>query len=102
MKLWYLAPRDDLPDDSSNPWYPRYDVAYAFVVRAETEEEARKYAVQSSGDEIPGRHKRFDENGNLIIDEGYDKAWTSPEYSTCEELTAEGEPGVVIRDFRAG
>lgn len=36
MKLWLLRPVVGL-DENDNPWWPWYDKAFGFVVRAETE-----------------------------------------------------------------
>lgn len=76
MKLWLIRPSDP----TSGAWDPRYDKAFGFVVRAETEEQARKFAAAAAGDET-------------------EDAWLSTMLSTCEELTADGDPGIVIHDF---
>ena len=81
MKLWLIRPRDP----TSGAWDPWYDRAFGFVVRAETEEQARKFADAAAGDEKRSR----------------EDAWLSPDLSTCEELTADGDPGIVVRDFAA-
>ncbi|BAR59156.1 hypothetical protein NK6_6001 [Bradyrhizobium diazoefficiens] len=57
--------------------------ALGFVVRAETEEQARRFADAAAGDE-----KRYCED-----------AWLSRMFSTCEGITADGDPGIVIHDF---
>ena len=86
MKLWLLRPVEDLPPDhDKNPWEPWYDKAFGFVVRAETEEEARGFAQRDSGDECGWRREK--------------PTWLLPQWSTCTPLTEEGEAGVVIRDF---
>lgn len=80
MKLWLLQPVPTLPDTTDgNPWRPWWDKAFAFVVRAATEREARELANTNAGDE--GR------------------VWANPDYTCCEELTAEGDSEIVIRDF---
>jgi hypothetical protein len=78
-KLWVLKPRDGRLSD---PWSPWYDNAFGFVVRAVDEESARKFANKNAGDE--NRHS---------------KPWLDSELSTCEELTPEGNDGVILRDF---
>jgi hypothetical protein len=83
MNLWILRPAENLPDDD-NPWKPWYDKAFAFVVRAENEDEARRLADCNGGSEREGHAG---------------KAWFSNRYSECLELPTGGEPGVVIRDF---
>ena len=48
MKLWLLRPINIYGD---SPWNPWHDKAFGFVVRADTEQEARKLANEESGDE---------------------------------------------------
>ena len=93
MKLWILRPNEHLPDGTESPWEPWYDKAFGFVVRAETEDEARQLANDEGGDECgPVTHTIYRTGGN---------PWLDPAFSTCEELTADGAPGVVIQDFHA-
>ena len=54
--------------------------ARAFVIRAEFEEAARLIASSQRGNE-----------GEAV--------WMHPATSTCEELTADGEPGAILRDL---
>ena len=74
MKLWILQPIE--------PWDPWYDRAFGFVVRAQTEQEARVLASTEAGDE----------GGS---------SWQDEDKTTCYELTAEGFSCVVLRDFWA-
>lgn len=76
MKLWLLRARvgDPLWD---TPW----DKYFGFVVRAETEAQAR-HVVPSADEDC--------------------EAWLDPAHSTCEELTGDGDVGVVLGDFHAG
>ena len=53
MKLWLLRPVDGLAKND-NPWEPWYDKAFCFVVRAETDTEARDMAHAEAGDENRG------------------------------------------------
>lgn len=96
MKFWILRPREDLPqveDVSKNPWEPWYDKTFGFIIRADTETEARHLAQTSShaGDEVgwPSRTE------NSL------PAWTDPKYSTCVVLDVEGDPGVVMTDYHS-
>lgn len=75
MKLWILKPIDD----QSGPWEPWYDKTFGFIVRAESEEQARVLAAEQCGDEGPD-------------------AWLDESLSTCIELTSDGEAGVIIED----
>lgn len=82
MKLWILRP---IRNGEVDPWNPWYDKAFGFVVRAETEERARAIANKSGGDEIrdiPG-------------------AWLDSQYSSCTELTADGEEEEIMQDFHS-
>jgi hypothetical protein len=88
MKLWLLRPLDDLPEDD-NPWEPWYDKAFGFVVRAETEDEARVISATEGGDENRARRSPTG------------SPWLDPCLSSCIELAPGGEAGVVIMDFCA-
>jgi hypothetical protein len=91
MKLWLLRPIDGLVNGDS-PWEPWYDKAFGFVVRAETEAEARDMANAEAGDENRGSflgQKTADTN----------EPWKSAKYSTCTELLPEGAAEVVMQDF---
>lgn len=83
MKLWLLNPLES--PHRTSPWDPWYDKAFAFVVRAETEGEARLMADENSGDESR-------EVAGI-------RPWLSGQYSTCEELGADGKAEIVCRDF---
>lgn len=80
MKLWILRPAKE-----SLLWNPWYDKAFGFVIRAETEEDARRIAQENAGDET-----RYNA-----------PAWTDPVNSTCIELTADGPEEEIMRDFAA-
>lgn len=72
MKLWILR-RPDGP--------PHYDVADGFVVRAESEYDARMFAAAKCGDEGPN-------------------VWVKK--ASCQELPLDGESGILLKDFNAG
>lgn len=93
MKLWLLRPVGydgaDYDEADIDPlWNPWYDKTFGFVVRAETEDEARQLAQGEAGDEA-----RESLNGT--------PAWTSAEHSTCIELTVDGPTEIVIVDNHA-
>ena len=79
MKLWLLEARRDLPE-TDDPWKPWYDTNFGLVVRAPTEEQARKLA----------QHVAADESRNAK------KPWLHASYSRCEELTVDGDEAVVL------
>jgi len=88
MNLWLLQPVDAVAARKNTfggsevkRW--TWDCAYGFVVRAESEESARKLAAIEAGDEERD-------------------AWTNPALSTCEVLDPNGEADVVMRDFCTG
>lgn len=80
--LWILQPvrSEDMTGD--DPWSPWFDKAFGFVVRAETEEQARALAAEQAGDEGPA-------------------PWLSQGYTSCTELERYGETEVIMRDFQA-
>jgi len=93
MRLWLLENNKALsnnpcdPACKLNPWHPWYDKAFSMVIRAETEEQARGIAHIQAGDE----------NNEL---DSVPAPWKDPAYSTCVELTAEGEAGLIMREYR--
>lgn len=89
MKLWLLLPKEYLPS-ADNPWDPWYDKAFGFVVRAETEEEARKLANEAGGAETKPHANRVYRTGG--------GPWLSQQFSICTELTAEGPSKVILKD----
>ena len=80
MKLWLLGPIDEDSDNSA--WNPWGDKAFGFVVRAIDAYGARLWAATRHGDE-----------GGA--------AWLDERQSTCEELTGDGESGIILSDFRS-
>lgn len=82
MKLWLLK------SIRGTGW----DEVAAMVVRAPTEDAAREIAQKNGGDEVnPLRYR-----------DPPVPYWLGDEYSTCEELTAGGEPGLIVRDMLEG
>ncbi len=88
MKLWILKAREDLPDDD-NPWEPWYGTIFGLVVRAESEDSARKLAHSNSGPESSNTS-----NTNA--------PWLDSKYSSCDKLTSTGEEEVLLIDRRPG
>lgn len=101
MKLWLLKAREDLPL-KNDPWEPWYDKVFTMVVRAETEEEARRVGDENAGEENdeerakqPSREARDVLGRRVAV-----KPWLDAGLSTCEELRADGEAGLVCQDER--
>lgn len=92
MKIWLLRPVDGLAKND-NPWEPWFEKAFGFVVRADSEAEARLLAHAEGGDENRGEFL-FGKTSETT------QPWMDVKYSTCVELTAEGASEVVLVDFR--
>jgi len=75
MRLWHLKGRLD-----AGPWETRQAKVVGFIVRAETEAQARRLARDEAGGE-----------------DGY--VWIEERFSACEELPSDGEAGVLMADF---
>lgn len=89
MKLWRLTPRHDSIwwcVEGKDPWQPHHNKAFGFIVRAGDEEEARWQAHQAAGEE------------NEAL-EGV-RPWMDPNYSSCNEVTGEGSPEILLVNFR--
>ena len=82
MKLWILKPINE----EKFPWKPWYDRAFCFVVRASNESEARMLASKRAGGESSVSKTN---------------PWLDAERSTCLVLSEEGDPGVLVCDFRS-
>lgn len=80
MKLWLLR-----PIGNKEAWKPWYDKVYEFVIRAETEESARKIA-----DDRGGR-----ENHDGVT------PWLDPEQTSCADLTKGSTQEVISCDYVA-
>ena len=94
MKLWLLRPREDVvARRTDNPWEPWFDKLFGLVVRAEDEAKAREIAQAGGSDEAGGYTWSATGWGQYTM-----PAWTDPKYSTCEELTADGEEGVILTE----
>lgn len=75
MKIWLLKKTERAQDE--------YEYLYqGFVIRAPTEESARRIAAEAATHDF------------------HQGAWLNPEWATCEEVTAEGEVGVILDDYR--
>ena len=86
MNLWLLRPVRE--------WVPWHDSLLGAIVRAETEEDARRM-VQAAGGTESRRHRL----GTAAAEDTPIPAWTDPALSTCVELSAEGESKVLMQDF---
>lgn len=82
MKFWILKAIEGTP--AFEPWY---DKTFGLVVRAESEPAARRLASGDASGDDPG-------------DEG-PGVWLDPLQTTCVRLFEEGDPDVILVDFRA-
>lgn len=78
MKKLFLLSARGVPGEFRYlaPWENRLDVVFSIVVRAETEQRAREIAQEGGGDErcndVPA-------------------PWLMPEYTSCEEISFDGD-----------
>ena len=93
MNLWILKAKNSLPE-GDDPWEPWYDKTFGFVIRANTEDDARRIADENMGDEGRGVFL-----GSVTAKTK--NPWLDSRYSTCEILSDVGEEGVVIEDHRS-
>ena len=93
MRLWILRAREDLPRDD-NPWKPRYDKNFGLVVRAASEARARELAQAVAANESRGT---FLESKTANTN----SPWLDAKYSTCDELTKDGDEGVLLINYQA-
>jgi hypothetical protein len=83
MTLWHLqAIKRD-----KGPWDRWYDTTDAFVIRADSEEEARAMTEEDAGFEVENNKGK--------------NPWIDPGLTSCVELPLEGETTVVIYSFNA-
>lgn len=92
MQLWILRPRFDVLEREAHPWTPPWDKTMGVLVRAETEEDARQLAQTKAGFEGEGIYARL----GLTEDEVAEKVWLAEKWTACEELTPDGEAGVIL------
>lgn len=89
-RLWLLRPigiEDDGWPSKGSPWDRAgyWDCNHGFVIRADSEQQARRMAAG-----VPGDENRLSPS-----------PWLMPEHSTAEVLTADGDIGMVMRDFHS-
>lgn len=65
---------------------PGWDCNHGFVIRAEDEQAARSLAQTHMSDESWASKE----------------LWLDPKFSTCEEISLEGESEIILNDFNAG
>jgi len=90
MKIWILRPilTSGVQD---TPWEGVYDMNFGFIIRAETEEQARIAAQSNASDEA------YSFSSREVIN-----CWMNPIQSTCIELSYDGPMEIIMRDFHAG
>jgi hypothetical protein len=92
MQLWILRPQLEVLEREAHPWTPPWDKTMGVLVRAETEEDARRLAQTKAGFEGEGIYARL----GLTEDEVAEKVWLAEKWTVCEELTPDGEAGVIL------
>jgi hypothetical protein len=96
MHLWILRPRLEVLEREAHPWTPPFDKTMAILVRAETEDDARRLAQTKAGHEGQGIYQYW----GAADDELAEGVWLGTDWTTCDELVAAGEPGVILVDRR--
>lgn len=84
MKLWLLESRDDLTM-ANDPWWRKYDCFIGFVVRSESAENARKLANELAKNDPIDR-----------------PVWLDDRYSTCTEVTQNGDEDLILASYKNG
>ncbi len=113
MKLFRLRPnpsRDLKVNDKGDVRDPfsGYDIKTGFVIRAESEEQARQIAEENAGDEIYATYGKW-LNGETVREEleedefvHYEGVWTNDNLVECVELNGDGEEEVVLSNYKRG
>ena len=91
LKVYELRPIENLPLND-NPWDPWYDKNFGFIIRAENEKEAREIGNENAGDE-----NRVEFLNSKTANTK--TPWLDDKYSTCSEISNNGEKGLIMRDF---
>lgn len=87
MKLWILEPLDI----EAAPWEgPLVDKRIKFVIRADSEKEARELAQKDGMDELHTWNGRVRSEAKSV--------WTNPELVSCKELTANGPAEIISHE----
>ena len=88
MKLWILEPLDI----EAAPWEgPLVDKRIKFVIRADSEKEARELAQKDGMDELHPRTRA----GRAVEAQ---LVWTNPELVSCKELTTNGPAEIISHE----
>jgi hypothetical protein len=98
MNLWLLRPNPDVLSRRAHPWTPSWDKVFGMVIRAATEETARALAQSRAGNEGAGVYRKL----GASEDERAENVWLTAEWTTCEELSREGEASVILVDSLEG
>ena len=113
MKLFRLRPnpsRDLKTNSEGNVRDPfsGYDIKTGFVIRAESEEKARKMAEKNAGDEVYATYGKW-LDGDTVREEleedefvHYDGIWTNENLVECVELNGEVEEEIVLSSYKRG
>lgn len=89
MKLWILEPLDI----EAAPWEGSLvDKRIKFVIRADSEKEARELAQKDGMDELHTRNRDHQWHSEAQL------VWTNPELVSCKELTADGPAEIISHE----
>jgi hypothetical protein len=79
MRLWLLRPNGD----EQPAWDPWYDKTFGFVIRAESELQARALADEADGSENSPSNR----------------PWLDASQATCVEITGDGSAEIILKDM---
>jgi hypothetical protein len=92
MQLWILRPHPYVLEREAHPWTPPFDKTLGVLVRADGEGEARQLAQTNAGYEGQGVYAML----GAAEDETAEDVWLKPEWTSCDELTPEGDSAVIM------
>jgi len=91
MKLWKLGPQKEYKGQNS---VFDWGCKWGFIIRAKSEEDARKFAHKNAGRE---KHVDIDRENGIKKD-----TWMEPKYTYCIEIPVEGKKEIILEEFLDG
>jgi hypothetical protein len=113
VKLFHLRPNPgrelkETSEGNVRDPFTGYDIRTGFVIRAESEEQARNIAAENTGDEVYSSYDKWlnedTSREELKEDEFvyYDGIWTNENLVECTQLDAIGEEEIILSSYRRG
>jgi len=92
VKLWKLGPQKEYEVEGNFIFHR--GSCWGFVIRAETEEKARKLAHKNARNE---KYAYLDRENDIKKE-----TWIEPKYTYCKEILAEGEEEIIQSEIVSG